>query len=369
MGACASKKGELDAIAAFMQGRVRVTGNMAKLMSLLPIRTRRSTRRCRPRSWRRPSSELSRPTETDHQCGARATVSSGTWSGRAAFATVQTSTAPGAADGRNRGEAQPGWQTEASERGRDARHAFSSRGRRHKAAGPGCRRLGRRTGAEDTAAAGSAAQSADPLLALDDSSSRPGDSPTGSWRRRPASTGGSRQPLAGDRFTPAYAMSRHSSTICRTSDAPPARSSRHIAIPADQGSHLPDTGDGRSLSGAVAEVATTTNRRQTHQLAASASAGKMTGPSAHRANRADRPPVGYVYRGRTCGRPVARLGGSGEQIGQHATLTVGFVDPRPLHAAVTEDIAENGSGAHRPLESDRLRPGDERAAERREDDR
>lgn len=31
------QKGELDANAAFMQGRVRVTGNMAKLMALLPI--------------------------------------------------------------------------------------------------------------------------------------------------------------------------------------------------------------------------------------------------------------------------------------------------------------------------------------------
>ena len=31
------KKGELDANAAFMQGRVKVTGNMAKLMSLLPL--------------------------------------------------------------------------------------------------------------------------------------------------------------------------------------------------------------------------------------------------------------------------------------------------------------------------------------------
>ena len=31
------QKGEVDANAAFMQGRVRVTGNMAKLMSLLPI--------------------------------------------------------------------------------------------------------------------------------------------------------------------------------------------------------------------------------------------------------------------------------------------------------------------------------------------
>jgi alkyl sulfatase BDS1-like metallo-beta-lactamase superfamily hydrolase len=29
--------GELDANAAFMQGRVKVTGNMAKLMSLLPL--------------------------------------------------------------------------------------------------------------------------------------------------------------------------------------------------------------------------------------------------------------------------------------------------------------------------------------------
>jgi len=31
------QKGELDANAAFMQGRVKVTGNMAKLMALLPI--------------------------------------------------------------------------------------------------------------------------------------------------------------------------------------------------------------------------------------------------------------------------------------------------------------------------------------------
>src|SRR5437868_12163364 len=29
--------GELDANAAFMQGRIKVTGNMAKLMSLLPL--------------------------------------------------------------------------------------------------------------------------------------------------------------------------------------------------------------------------------------------------------------------------------------------------------------------------------------------
>ena len=35
--AVAIQKGELDASAAFMQGRVKVTGNMAKLMSLLPI--------------------------------------------------------------------------------------------------------------------------------------------------------------------------------------------------------------------------------------------------------------------------------------------------------------------------------------------
>ena len=33
----AIQKGELDANAAFMQGRVKVAGNMAKLMSLLPI--------------------------------------------------------------------------------------------------------------------------------------------------------------------------------------------------------------------------------------------------------------------------------------------------------------------------------------------
>ncbi|MGH9064065.1 MAG: SCP2 sterol-binding domain-containing protein [Acidimicrobiales bacterium] len=31
------QRGELDANAAFMQGRVKVTGNMGKLMSLLPI--------------------------------------------------------------------------------------------------------------------------------------------------------------------------------------------------------------------------------------------------------------------------------------------------------------------------------------------
>jgi putative sterol carrier protein len=30
-------KGELDANAAFMQGRVKVTGNMAKMMSLMPL--------------------------------------------------------------------------------------------------------------------------------------------------------------------------------------------------------------------------------------------------------------------------------------------------------------------------------------------
>ena len=31
------QKGELDANAAFMQGRVKVTGNMGKLMALLPL--------------------------------------------------------------------------------------------------------------------------------------------------------------------------------------------------------------------------------------------------------------------------------------------------------------------------------------------
>ena len=31
------QKGELDANAAFMQGRIKVTGNMAKLLALLPI--------------------------------------------------------------------------------------------------------------------------------------------------------------------------------------------------------------------------------------------------------------------------------------------------------------------------------------------
>jgi putative sterol carrier protein len=35
--AVAIQKGELDPSAAFMQGRIKVTGNMAKLMSLLPI--------------------------------------------------------------------------------------------------------------------------------------------------------------------------------------------------------------------------------------------------------------------------------------------------------------------------------------------
>ena len=31
------QKGELDANAAFMQGRIKVTGNMGKLMSLMPL--------------------------------------------------------------------------------------------------------------------------------------------------------------------------------------------------------------------------------------------------------------------------------------------------------------------------------------------
>lgn len=35
--AVAVQKGELDANTAFMQGRVKVTGNMAKLMALLPL--------------------------------------------------------------------------------------------------------------------------------------------------------------------------------------------------------------------------------------------------------------------------------------------------------------------------------------------
>lgn len=35
--AVAIQRGELDPSAAFMQGRIKVTGNMAKLMSLLPI--------------------------------------------------------------------------------------------------------------------------------------------------------------------------------------------------------------------------------------------------------------------------------------------------------------------------------------------
>ena len=33
------QKGELDATAAFMQGKIKVTGNMGKLMALLPITT------------------------------------------------------------------------------------------------------------------------------------------------------------------------------------------------------------------------------------------------------------------------------------------------------------------------------------------
>ena len=35
--AMAIQKGELDANAAFMQGKVKVTGNMAKVLALLPI--------------------------------------------------------------------------------------------------------------------------------------------------------------------------------------------------------------------------------------------------------------------------------------------------------------------------------------------
>lgn len=34
---CKIQKGELDATAAFMQGRLKVTGNMGKLMSLMPL--------------------------------------------------------------------------------------------------------------------------------------------------------------------------------------------------------------------------------------------------------------------------------------------------------------------------------------------
>ncbi len=37
--AMAIQKGELDATAAFMQGKIKVTGNMGKLMALLPITT------------------------------------------------------------------------------------------------------------------------------------------------------------------------------------------------------------------------------------------------------------------------------------------------------------------------------------------
>lgn len=34
---CKIQRGELDATAAFMQGRLKVTGNMGKLMSLMPL--------------------------------------------------------------------------------------------------------------------------------------------------------------------------------------------------------------------------------------------------------------------------------------------------------------------------------------------
>ena len=35
--AAKTQRGELDATAAFMQGKIKVSGNMAKMMSLLPI--------------------------------------------------------------------------------------------------------------------------------------------------------------------------------------------------------------------------------------------------------------------------------------------------------------------------------------------
>lgn len=37
--AMAIQKGEMDATAAFMQGKIKVAGNMGKLMSLLPVTT------------------------------------------------------------------------------------------------------------------------------------------------------------------------------------------------------------------------------------------------------------------------------------------------------------------------------------------
>lgn len=37
--AMAIQKGEVDATAAFMQGKIKVAGNMGKLMSLLPVTT------------------------------------------------------------------------------------------------------------------------------------------------------------------------------------------------------------------------------------------------------------------------------------------------------------------------------------------
>ena len=44
------QQGELDANAAFMQGKVKVTGNMAKVMSLLPITNSPEYKSSRPRS-------------------------------------------------------------------------------------------------------------------------------------------------------------------------------------------------------------------------------------------------------------------------------------------------------------------------------
>ena len=49
------QKGELDANAAFMQGRMKVAGNMATLMRLMPLTSSPSTRPSRPKSAKSPT--------------------------------------------------------------------------------------------------------------------------------------------------------------------------------------------------------------------------------------------------------------------------------------------------------------------------
>ncbi len=50
------QRGELDANAAFMQGKVKVTGNMATVMALLPITNAPNTDSSSGTSWPSPSS-------------------------------------------------------------------------------------------------------------------------------------------------------------------------------------------------------------------------------------------------------------------------------------------------------------------------